>query len=212
MVSSLVRIGLQALSVFLAVSLCITTIKSIYFFNDFCIDVRVVRKVFQPNDNFSIFSGNKSSEAWSSMRPAGGGFLEINKRHQRQLRLAPGIQQPYGADHYGVSVFHQLHCLEMIRNNYYNLLTGELQSTTRDQLLQLDYNSSEAYLHKHIDHCFDYVRQSLMCAGDVTIEPAQDAFKGVHRAINGWNVEHRKCRDWSQILEWAKKHKASIRR
>lgn len=56
----------------------------------------------------------------------------------------------------------------------------------------------------HMRHCFDYLRQALMCAGDVTLEPVDAELGGV----TGWD-NLRVCRDYDQIKEWAENHRVS---
>ena len=53
----------------------------------------------------------------------------------------------------------------------------------------------------HMDHCIDSIRESLMCAGDITPRPF------------GWNLKQssvlpvnrvlRTCRDFDAIKDWA---------
>ncbi|KAK2041680.1 hypothetical protein LZ31DRAFT_448567, partial [Colletotrichum somersetense] len=61
---------------------------------------------------------------------------------------------------YGVSMYHQLHCLTMIRKYFTNLTTvndGNRLASHEDHLL----------------HCIDYLSQAAVCAADDTIEPAR---------------------------------------
>lgn len=61
----------------------------------------------------------------------------------------------------------------------------------------------------HAQHCFDYLRQSIMCAGDMTIEHAREPPLGEKRVTtDGWGVEHQ-CKDWSDIINWTLDHKAN---
>lgn len=50
----------------------------------------------------------------------------------------------------------------------------------------------------HSAHCFDYLRQALMCAADTTLE-------GKTEAGPGWGSEH-ECTDYDALLEWANEH------
>lgn len=52
----------------------------------------------------------------------------------------------------------------------------------------------------HSAHCFDYIRQSIMCAADTSLE-------GMTEAGPGWGSEH-ECKDYDALLEWANKHGA----
>jgi hypothetical protein len=61
---------------------------------------------------------------------------------------------------------------------------------------------------EHLDHCFDYLRQSLMCTGDTTLEKAALDYDGRQiRIIEGWDVEHQ-CRDFGAIHAFAEKNHA----
>ncbi|KAL4957795.1 hypothetical protein BDW69DRAFT_180307 [Aspergillus filifer] len=73
------------------------------------------------------------------------------------------VHHPSGAKKahiYTLSVAHQLHCLWSIHQNYYNALHGRTNTKT----------SGEGDT-QHMRHCFHYMRQSLMCASDTTLEP-----------------------------------------
>ena len=52
----------------------------------------------------------------------------------------------------------------------------------------------------HSVHCFDYIRSSIMCAGDTTLE-------GKTEAGAGFGTEHQ-CVDYDALLKWANKHGA----
>ena len=50
-------------------------------------------------------------------------------------------------------------------------------------------------LTDHIPHCFDYIRQALMCAGDLTLEWPRTEKNGQRFAVDGWGVPHQ-CKSW----------------
>lgn len=50
----------------------------------------------------------------------------------------------------------------------------------------------------HLRHCFDYLRQSLICAADTNLEPVNFELGGV----TGWQF-NRTCRDFEGIKKWA---------
>lgn len=56
----------------------------------------------------------------------------------------------------------------------------------------------------HIRHCLDYLRQTLMCAADATLEPVEADLGGV----TGWGVQ-RNCRNYSDLRAWAEERRAS---
>lgn len=52
--------------------------------------------------------------------------------------------------------------------------------------------------HHHIRHCFEYLRQSLICLADSNMEEMNYTTQGV----SGWETE-RTCRNFEQLKSWA---------
>ncbi|KAL4994489.1 hypothetical protein BDV10DRAFT_197510 [Aspergillus recurvatus] len=52
----------------------------------------------------------------------------------------------------------------------------------------------------HIRHCFDYLRQTIMCAADTNLEVLD---KETH-TTSGWG-QPRICRDYERVFSWAEK-------
>ena len=44
-------------------------------------------------------------------------------------------------------------------------------------------------------HCFDYIRQALMCHADLTVEWPRTEADGRRFAVDGWGIEHQ-CTSW----------------
>ncbi|KAI1106627.1 hypothetical protein F4804DRAFT_299994 [Jackrogersella minutella] len=87
---------------------------------------------------------------------------------------------------YMMSVFHQLHCLSYVVEHYQRgyggaALTGEVA--------------------RHSAHCFDYLRQSVLCAADANLEGDNPD------AGPGWGSNHQ-CVDYDAVLAWANQHGA----
>lgn len=60
----------------------------------------------------------------------------------------------------------------------------------------------------HLAHCFDYLRQAILCAGDTTIEWAREAEEGDKTSqVDGWEIEHQ-CRSSNAIYDFTKRHRA----
>lgn len=55
--------------------------------------------------------------------------------------------------------------------------------------------------HDNIDHCYDYLRQAVMCSADSTPEGQEVGSDLGDMATNGWGVVHM-CRDWSTLVDW----------
>ncbi len=77
---------------------------------------------------------------------------------------------------FGFALFHQMHCLARIR---------------RAMSVQ---QSSE-----HVHHCFNYLRQSILCEANPTIEPVIPILG--RRSVNA--EIPRVCKDWTQVYELA---------
>ncbi|KAJ7869754.1 hypothetical protein B0H14DRAFT_3861135 [Mycena olivaceomarginata] len=116
----------------------------------------------------------------------------VSQIPKSQARLLPNKTHPIPGDEGNyileLDVFHNLHCLNMIRKS-----------------LHSDYYSEHLMELAHLDHCVDWIRQSLMCAGDTSVvvwqwDPAQKitTFQG--------SVAHT-CRNFEKLREWGKRHK-----
>jgi hypothetical protein len=60
---------------------------------------------------------------------------------------------------------------------------------------------------QHIYHCIDYIRQSIMCNGDTTLEKPSTVNGKPMRGVDGWGVAH-ECRDYDAIYSYADTHKS----
>jgi hypothetical protein len=127
-----------------------------------------------------------------------------------------------GAEGYSISVFHQVHCLVSPSSEQtYRSELIKFQAAIKSRFLRLSnsstYSDTEKHIHslhrherrkletelQHINHCFDYLRQAVMCSGDTTLEKAVVGDDGnVERIIEGWGVEHQ-CRDYDAIYAFA---------
>ncbi|OAA43928.1 hypothetical protein BBO_04284 [Beauveria brongniartii RCEF 3172] len=124
---------------------------------------------------------NESETAWNALMPVGRGFVVI--KNDTVIPDQPGLNQSVVEQKAMVSVFHQLHCLYMTREGYYSALEGKPSQVSS----------------AHLMHCFDYLRQTIMCFSDTTLEwlPAPPKDTG----STGWGFEH-KCRDFDAISRW----------
>ncbi|TVY13531.1 Oxidase ustYa [Lachnellula arida] len=88
--------------------------------------------------------------------------------------------------HYCISMFHQLHCIATLKTAFE---AGNLDN-------------------EHLGHCFDYLRQGVMCAGDMTLEPVlRLGTDGDEvQVVDGWGVEHR-CRSFESMVGFAEGHR-----
>ncbi|KAF8864295.1 hypothetical protein BDZ45DRAFT_737301 [Acephala macrosclerotiorum] len=85
-----------------------------------------------------------------------------------------------------LNVYHQLHCLKMIR-----------------QSMHLDkYDMPMAHMSEHIDHCLDNLRLLVMCKADVSLQ-TYDWLDNTPRPFANFKIEH-ECYNWDSVNEWAK--------
>ncbi|KAH8426256.1 oxidase ustYa family protein [Aspergillus melleus] len=133
----------------------------------------------------------KTNAAWDSLMDVR--LIHLNER-QAQYLGAPTARQYDSApgSYVGVlEVFHQIHCLNRIRLAFYTDLKGE-------------YGEDADIIRQHTYHCFDYLRQSFMCLGDVNIGPV-----GWNETTKTYIAEGdgvRECRNFDKIHKWAKRH------
>ncbi|KAG4026281.1 hypothetical protein MFRU_042g00100 [Monilinia fructicola] len=134
---------------------------------------------FSYNRDFSYPPSNTTDTAWNGLFPGkgSGGFFN----------------HPYAVgERATLSVLHQLHCLDGIRHIYY--LNND--AATAGTLL-VEEELEPHMKRSHMRHCIDFLRQSLMCCGDTSIEKVDSELKGV----TGWGTEHM-CTNWEELQEW----------
>ncbi|KAH6683487.1 hypothetical protein F5X68DRAFT_171668 [Plectosphaerella plurivora] len=130
---------------------------------------------------------------WTELMPVGQGF--VSPRHR--LDELPEIStDPEGKPAYPVAVFHELHCLYMIMASHNKLrMGGKLGDDT------------------HLRHCFDYLRQALMCHGDTTIEGIFDV-SGLGGGLEDLDQGKTRyathvCKDYSAVVRWSTDHRTN---
>lgn len=95
----------------------------------------------------------------------------------------------------GLSVYHQLHCLNDLRNKF----APSSGNVTINELLADDAQ------YTHIFHCIDLLRQSLMCSADLSLVYWEWRPERGHHSPNATTTHI--CRKWEGIHGWAKEHK-----
>ncbi|KAL0568460.1 hypothetical protein V5O48_013525 [Marasmius crinis-equi] len=122
-------------------------------------------------------------KAWDDLYQFG-----VSKITTQDAELIPWktVRIPGDPKHYavGIYVFHQLHCLNMIRKAFHPEY----------------YPAVEQF---HIDHCIEHLRQSLICSSDVSLIVWQWSSEK-NRSVFQSGTPHT-CRNFDKIAEWAKK-------
>lgn len=120
----------------------------------------------------SILNGSdiyplEDDRKWASVVPPGHGFVRMGS-----------TGRPFA-----ISMGHQLHCLNGIRFAYI---------AARDNIFSDPDEITASF--NHANHCFDLIRQSILCNADTTLVPTGES--GTPGTLYG--TLHR-CRDWTQV-------------
>jgi hypothetical protein len=96
---------------------------------------------------------------------------------------------------YSIAVFHEMHCL-MHMSGYIDKLVMQIRNK--------DFTLDESAIG-HNDHCFNYLRNALMCCGDTTLEGQSQAKMFEHvPGTDGTGAVH-VCRNYDEISAYAEK-------
>ncbi|KAI0882873.1 uncharacterized protein GGS22DRAFT_195606 [Annulohypoxylon maeteangense] len=138
---------------------------------------------------------NATRKAWMSLFPPGMGYVSMD--NIKDAGDIPRLFQDMSTDGSGrfcVAAFHQLHCLFLIYSDFRRALSGELAADSHS-------------LHgSHSLHCFDYLRESIICSADSALEPFRSPFDGGTQGngVDGFGSVHQ-CRDFKQLFDWSEK-------
>lgn len=115
--------------------------------------------------------------------------------------LPPPMHYPEspGQEIFAIAVFHEIHCLMHIAG-----FIDKLVMKIRNRDLAL--NDAEI---GHNDHCVNYLRNTIMCCGDTTLEGQSQSpmFKDTP-GTTGTGAVH-VCRNYDEISVWAEKKRTN---
>ncbi|KAK3688795.1 hypothetical protein B0T22DRAFT_460245 [Podospora appendiculata] len=122
-------------------------------------------------------------------------FVHIPNPQAYSLRPNKGVV-PGTQNIYMLSAYHQLHCLKMLHLSFVHLAFERSEAA--------EVGGQAQYEVRHVEHCFDYLRQGLTCAGDSTLEGPDPGMA----SLTGYGVTHR-CRAWDEgggLDRWREMH------
>ncbi|KAK3176694.1 hypothetical protein OEA41_008019 [Lepraria neglecta] len=90
--------------------------------------------------------------------------------------------------------------LDITDQEQYTVRRALYSTTSEGTLEEFDLGKERK---PHVAHCFDYLRQGILCSADSSIEPAVDTVNGFLGA--GFP---RQCRDFEELKDWAEDHRA----
>ncbi|KAK7029391.1 hypothetical protein VNI00_014645 [Paramarasmius palmivorus] len=138
---------------------------------------------------FQIPSSPALDDAWEELY--GFGISRITKNQAARLpnktQPIPGDEEYYIAE---LDVFHNLHCLNMVRKALDPAYYPEWNTTANEKSAQ------------HVSHCIDWIRQSIMCHADTSVIVWQWE-DWINSSIVKGDIAHT-CRNFEKIQDWAK--------
>jgi hypothetical protein len=146
---------------------------------------------FKKDPIYSQRPSEDSDKAWDALLPDGRGFVYIPDWEKYDLPL--GQNTSYGMI-YSTAVFHQLHCLGQLRRFSFMFMDSIIEED-KDKMEEIKYMFGQMSHGTHLLHCFDYLRQSIQCAGDMAMEWPRTETDGSRYAVDGWDIPH-ECKSW----------------
>lgn len=152
---------------------------------------RMTSMVFRENAEYKNLS-HAHDQLWEDLVSPNGGFIVVTSEDQsRHL--------------YGISMYHQLHCLAMIRSAVQDL-QSQIEAASpaehgHENMHHAHARHSDSGNHlrpSHWLHCFDYLRQTILCNADGTVELPSISPSG-EELIHGEG--ERQCRDWTRLRD-----------
>ncbi|TEY43157.1 hypothetical protein BOTCAL_0377g00060 [Botryotinia calthae] len=112
-----------------------------------------------------------------------------------------GPQKLFAGDLFEIAAFHQMHCLTSILEDF-----GLLAAGIPKEELPGYHSGVTLTWEEHKAHCFNYVRQALMCFADST---AEGHIEGDPHRVADHRVMH-VCNDFDALLAWSKEPERAL--
>ena len=143
--------------------------------------------MLEDSRHYSLTSPDADAE-WESVYPGRGLAF---------VRLGPKKR------FFSLSLYHQMHCLDSLRRvilgqSHHHGRRSDEDSEALDDGPPLSKRNVE-----HSAHCLNYLRQTALCAADMTLEPEIE--EGSQEVGEGLGATH-VCRDWSKVHEFVKRN------
>ncbi|KAK2025758.1 hypothetical protein LX32DRAFT_702769 [Colletotrichum zoysiae] len=135
------------------------------------IQLRNTPKIFNMDTDYAIPPSETINEAWSSLIPKRGGFFTDRAISPRESCFALHPDTKNSTSHHTEHGSHKGHSAAADANASNNIY--------------------------HVGHCFDLLRQAIMCRPDLTAEP----FDPIVGGVTGFGTEHQ-CINWRDLMDW----------
>lgn len=167
----------------------------------------VERTVYAP----SVYNSHNETEAalaWDSVLP-GHGLVAIDPLYAEKHNLPETMKLPGNSARlvYIIEAYHAMHCT--VREKRVDTFFVDLPSNTEmlQRILRTHYmallkGSPWNWSIPHDIHCFDAMRQYIMCNPDDTLLYTTGNRDAGHN-------QKKKCKDWDNLRNWAEERTAS---
>jgi hypothetical protein len=126
------------------------------------------------------------------MEAEGMGFVWVN--HTEQYHDLPTPVEWPDKTVFTTSMTHQLHCL--VSHTRLQIQVPYAHADNLQFAIVQTYSGLKANVtlpedhHWHMIHCFDYMRQAIMCSADVALEGHETTFPDKNGGSDGWDSKH----------------------
>jgi hypothetical protein len=126
------------------------------------------------------------------------------------LSFSPTDKHPITGKYYGaLDVFHNLHCLNMVRRQLDKDYYGGHMEKTHGKGMKME-SSFDAAEKDHLYHCMNHIRQSLQCRPDLS-PAAMHVFVDTDGSqFFLGNAKSHSCYDWQSIMDWAEARESTL--
>jgi hypothetical protein len=139
--------------------------------------------VFNPDKRFLGPPTPSTERSWQSLLPLGRGFVHASDREDNTPQQ------------YSIAAFHQFHCVHLLQRIFHRSVKDPLSITLEDR--------------EHFYHCVDYLRQTVLCLEDPSLDRVTEDLETPGRALNsGWGDTH-VCRDFGALKRWTEDRRAT---
>lgn len=108
---------------------------------------------------------------------------------------------------FSVVLYHQLHCQSVIRRDYFDLVEGVLNNNTDNEMETLVQKQIKMF---HNRHCLDYIRQTLECQADMTLEWKRTEPDGGKIQVDGMGIPH-ECKSKKSIHDYMRGQRRQVK-
>ncbi|KAL8819487.1 MAG: hypothetical protein Q9191_007724 [Dirinaria sp. TL-2023a] len=167
---------------------------------DVSLYARLERDVPTPFRDDTIFSHPNrtiADEAWNSW-VVDPGIVALPHSWVKGKMLPQAQKWPWDGDKgvYLLNGYHNLHCLQMIRNSLLQAVEGSFGAWDADADRTLEHNL----------HCIESLRQDTLCNADDT-----PRYSGYSKKEVSGVMQTRMCRSFDKLEAWARDHTACYR-